>query len=82
MKKIDHLLNFSKLDLLEQRKAKEAEIKGIFKIISNGNICETLLSGRGYWVGLYDRRIAEYKAFCIKNALKCQDFLKMTGSIS
>jgi len=81
MKKSDHLLNFIKLDLLEQRKAKEDEIKGIFQIITNGNLCKTLFAGRGYWVELYDRRIAEYRAFCIKNALRSQDFLKMTGSI-
>lgn len=76
MKKNNYLLNSSNLDLLEQRKAKEAEVKEIFKIILSDNLCELLLSGRGFWVELYNRRIAEYKAFCIKNALKCQDFLR------
>lgn len=79
MKKNNYLLNFSKLDLLEQRKAKEDEIKSLFNTLTDVNRRKALLSGYDYWVNVYNRRITEYRAFCIARGLYVQNFTKLNG---
>lgn len=63
-------LNSRKAELLKQQVAKEAEIKEIFKLLNDVKLSSRLLSGRDYWVKMYNRKIIEYKAFCIKHTLK------------
>lgn len=63
-------LNLRKAELLKQQAAKEEEIKEIFNILNDVKLSSRLLSGRDYWVRLYNRKIIEYKAFCIKHTLK------------
>lgn len=65
-----HKLNLRKAELLKQQAAKEAEIKEIFKILNDAKLSNRLLSGRDYWVKMYNRKILEYRAFCIKHTLK------------
>lgn len=73
-----HDLDVRKLELIKQRLAKEDEIERIYRVVSDVWLSRQLVSGRDYWVKLYNRRIAEYKAFCIKNTLKMSIFVKVT----
>jgi hypothetical protein len=65
------------LDLGKQQIAKEKEIQQLFKVLNDSKINDSLLSGRDFWVKLYNRKVKEYKSFCDKNTLKTSIFMKV-----
>lgn len=70
-------LTLKNLDLGKQQIAKEDEIHQILKVLNDSKINNSLLSGRDFWVKLYNRKIKEYKEFCDNNTLKTSIFMKV-----
>lgn len=70
-------LTLENLDLRIQQLAKENEILQILEVLSNKKINDSLLSGRAFWVNLYNQKIKEYKEFCDTNTLKTSIFRKV-----
>ena len=70
-------LTLKNLDLGKQQIEKENEIKQILKVLNDSKINNSLLSGRDFWVKLYNRKVKEYKSFCDKNTLKTSIFMKV-----
>lgn len=70
-------LTLKRLDLEKQQLAKEDEIEQILKVLNNSKINDSLLSGRAFWVRLYNRKIKEYKEFSHTNTLITSTFMKV-----
>lgn len=70
-------LTLKNLDLGKQQIEKENEIQQILKVLNDSKINNSLLSGRDFWVKLYNRKVKEYKSFCDKNTLKTVIFKKV-----
>ncbi len=70
-------LTLENLDLRMQQLAKENELLQILEVLSNKKINDSLLSGRAFWVNLYNRKVKEYKEFCNTNNLKTSIFVKV-----
>lgn len=59
--------SIEELDLIKRQQEKENEIEQIYKILTDVKFKGSLVHGRDYWLQLYNRKKAEYEAFCIKN---------------
>lgn len=70
-------LNLNTLELIKKQIEKENEIQHILRVLNDVKINSSLLSGRDFWVKVYNRRIKEYKEFCDKNTLKTSIFMKV-----
>lgn len=70
-------LTLKRLDLEKQQLAKEHEIEQILKVLNDSKINNSLLSGRDFWVRLYNRKIKEYKEFSHTNTLITSTFMKV-----
>jgi len=72
-------LDVSTIELIKKRIAREDEIEKIYKVLTDVNLSRSLVSGRAFWVSLYNRKIAEYDAFCVKNTMRRMSvFTKIT----
>lgn len=70
-------LTLKNLDLGKRKIEKECEIVSIFKVLNDAKLNHSLISGRNFWVRLYNRKLKEYKAFCDENTLKTSPFMKV-----
>lgn len=70
-------LKLNTLELIKKQIEKENEIQHILRVLNDVKINSSLLSGRDFWVKVYNRRIKEYKEFCDKNTLKTSIFMKV-----
>ena len=70
-------LTLEKRYLRRLQKEKEDEIRQILKILNDVKTAHLLLSGRDFWVNLYNKKVKYYKLFCDENTLKTAIFIKV-----